>query len=91
MCKALLEIMEWEINKIVEVEVEKRVEVEVKRERILVTIEILKEIGKDEDEIKKMLMHKYNLQEAEIELYLERNGTNAAAGASGTARMESKA
>lgn len=70
MCKALLEIMEPEINKIVEVETKKRVEVEVKKERILATIEILKEIGKDENEIKKTLMHKYNLQEAEIEPYL---------------------
>ena len=54
MCKALLEIMEPEI----------------KKEKILAVIEILIEIGKDEEEIKKTLMHKYDMNEVEIKSYL---------------------
>lgn len=75
MCKALLEIMEPEINKIVEIETKKRTEMEAekneKRGRILATVEILKEIGKSEEEIKNMLMIKYDLSDAETRLYLQ--------------------
>lgn len=74
MCQALLEIMEPEINKMVEVETKKRMEVEAekneKKGRILATVEILKEMGKSEDEIKSTLMSKYDLDDTEIRVYL---------------------
>ncbi len=62
MCQALLEIMEPEINKIRELEIRKG--------KIMGTVDTLRELGQNDDEIEENLIKKYHLSREEAQSYL---------------------
>ena len=65
MCKALLEIMEPEINKIVESEVQKEVQ-----KSILNAVRSFRDLGASDERIQDILMKNYELSVDEATAYL---------------------
>ena len=77
MCKALLEIMEPEINKIVELEVQKKLQTEVDKEvkkeskkSILNAVKSFRDLGISDAQMKEMLVRNYELTPEEAIMYL---------------------
>lgn len=77
MCKALLEIMEPEINKIVELEVQKKLQTEVDKEvkkestkSILNAVKSFRDLGISDEQMREMLIKNYELTPEEAIQYL---------------------
>ena len=69
MCKALLEIMEPEINKIVESEVERN-RADDARNSIIRAVKSFRDLGVDDERIKGLLVKNYELSPNDASAYL---------------------